>query len=102
MTTSHDGFTVDQIGGACPTQATGRYTASDRPFYFRARHGGWTLDLGEPGWPTDYCDWPAGAFPYECVASGDDPTQGWMADGTMLAIIAGNVPPVVIAGEVVS
>jgi hypothetical protein len=98
---SADAFIVEDIGGACPTQATGRYTESDRPFYFRARHGVWTLQVGEPGWPTDYCDWPEGCPELAPIANGDDPTEGWMESEDVLAIIAANVPPVVVEGEVV-
>ena len=81
-------YTVEEIGGACPTQATGR-TSDDRPFYFRARHGYWTLERGEPGWPTDYCDWPATRHDGidSLVADGDDPSNGWMEDVEVLAIL---------------
>lgn len=94
-------FTITDIGGACPTQATGRYTATDQPFYFRARHGMWTLQVGEPGWLTDYCYWPAWIDEVAPIAQGDDPTHGWMETDDVVAIIAANVPPVVVEGEVV-
>ena len=50
-------YSIAELGGACPTQATGR-TPSGRPYYFRARHGDWTLEVGEPDFPTDYVHWP--------------------------------------------
>lgn len=68
-------FTVESIGGACPTQADGR-TGEDRPFYFRARHGWWALKLGPVGAPTCYVDWPDGVA--ELIAEGDDPSAGFM------------------------
>lgn len=79
-------YVVEDIGGACPTQATGR-TAGDRPFYFRARHGDWTLNVGEPGWP-EYRNWPGdAAWNHGLVAQGDDPSGGDMDDADVLAIL---------------
>ena len=69
------------------------------PYYFRARHGRWTLTIGEPGWPTDFDLSDVVGWPDEHAASGDDPTRGAMAHADVLAIIAANVP-VVIEGEV--
>ena len=104
MTNTASAFTVENIGGACPTQAEGRYTESDRPYYFRARHGAWSLTIGDPGWPTDYLAWPkvdpATHPPIEHTAEGEDPTHGWMEESDVLAIIAANVPPLLIEGEV--
>lgn len=81
-------YTVESIGGACPTQAEGR-TPDDRPYYFRARHGEWTLRVGEPGWPTCLLDWPDdGDGTY--VDSGDDDTHGWMENPAVLAILDRN------------
>lgn len=72
-------YVLEEIGGSFPTQATGR-TVGDRPFYFRARHGSWTLELGETGWPTDYVDWPTDRWPPgELLAEGDDESHGCMA-----------------------
>lgn len=99
MTHANPGYTVESIGGMCPTQAEGRYTDSDRPYYFRARHGRWTLTVGEPGWPTDFDLSDVVGWPDEHAASGDDPTRGAMAHADVLAIIAANVP-VAIEGEV--
>jgi|LSQX01.1.fsa_nt_gb hypothetical protein len=101
MTNIKPAFTVDEIGGECPTEAIGRYTDTNQPFYFRARSGRWTLELGQPEWPTDYVNWPADVWPYETVAQGDDPTHGGMADADVLVILAANVPPLVVEGEVV-
>ena len=53
---------------ACPTQADGRL-ADGRLWYFRARSGGWRIDVGDaPG------DDPIGNTRHE----GDDPSGGWM------------------------
>ena len=86
-------YTIDELGGACPTQATGR-TSDDRPYYFRARHGTWTLQVGQPGWETDYCAWPGDAWDREdtYVAQGDDDTHGWMEDDAVLAILDRHLP----------
>lgn len=86
-------FSVDSVGGKCPTQAEGRYTETNRPYYFRARHGRWTLHIGNPDWPTDYREWPKDFLtpPYETV-SGPDWTHGAMSVTAVLAIIAANVP----------
>jgi hypothetical protein len=76
-------FKILSIGGACPTQAEG-LTSDDRPFYFRARHGEWRLEVGEVGDPADYCQWPEeGAV----VAAGDDQSNGWMENDDVLAIL---------------
>ena len=67
-----DVYQVKHAGGAAPTQAEG-VTHDGRPFYFRARHGWWTLDVGLPREPVEVC--------YgldRTVASGDDPTFGAM------------------------
>lgn len=77
-------YTVESIGGGCPTQAEGR-TADDRPFYFRARHGNWTLDLGPVGAPTHLLDWPDGGE--KLIAEGDDPSGGLMEWEDVLAIL---------------
>jgi hypothetical protein len=78
-----DGFHVESIGGACPTQATG-LCADGRPFYFRAKYGEWTLSVGPEGADTDG-DW-IGIIAWD-RASGSDPTQGRMADQDVLAIL---------------
>lgn len=81
-------YTIDELGGACPTQAMGR-TADGRPYYFRARHGEWTLEVGEHDFPTDYSDWPASRHDADhfLIASGDDESHGWMNDSEVLAIL---------------
>lgn len=80
-------FTVESIGGACPTQAEGR-TAGGRPYYFRARHGGWALHLGEPGWGP-YTSWPdrPRLGDEHVIAEGEDPSGGFMDDEDVLAIL---------------
>lgn len=83
-------FAVDQIGGMCPAQALGRL-ADERPFYFRARHGEWSLEVGPPGVdPND--DWHGLVVPGTdtlawAVAVGDDPTQGWMPEGMVRQLL---------------
>jgi hypothetical protein len=42
-----EGIWISSIGGACPCQADG--TIDGNPFYFRARHADWTLDIVKPG-----------------------------------------------------
>lgn len=73
-------FTVTQIGGKCPCQAEGVFYGF--PFYFRARHGSWTLDVVLPG------DDPVCAAGPVYHADGDDPEEGWMEPWTALAILA--------------
>ena len=96
-------YQIDELGGACPTQATGR-NVDGRPFYFRARHGHWTLELGKPEWPTDYSDWPIDHRADEpevfLVAQGEDESHGWMEDDDVLAILDRDlpVPAVVVEG----
>lgn len=78
------GYRVSTIGGACPTQATGR-TATGRPFYFRARHGDWTLQVGdEVAWPEDYAAWPGFGM---WLGGGNDETGGFMEEADVLAIL---------------
>ena len=83
-------YTIDSIGGACPAQAEG-ITDEGRPFYFRARHGEWTLDVGEVGWPR-YTDWPEGSWGTTEVASGDDPSNGWMGEDEVVALLDAHLP----------
>lgn len=81
-------YVIEELGGACPTQAIGR-TESGRPYYFRARHGDWTLEVGEPDFPTDYVHWPSDRNDWDAylIAEGDDPSCGWMEDDEVLAIL---------------
>lgn len=68
-------YTVTEIGGACPMQVYGKWV-DGRQFYFRARHGSWTLSVAE--------DDPVMG---DLIASGDDPTNGWMEWDEALALI---------------
>lgn len=68
-------YTVTEIGGACPMQVYGRWV-DGRLFYFRARHGSWTLS-------TDDSDPVMG----DLIASGNDPSNGWMEWGEALAVL---------------
>lgn len=84
------GYTVDELGGACPTQATG-HLADGRPFYFRARHGEWTLHVGPVG-ASDADDFRGNWIIEDAceVASGDDDTNGYMNDAEVRAILDAN------------
>lgn len=75
------GLIVTSIGGMCPTQAYG--TMNGSPFYFRARHGVWTLDVTPPG--VD----PVAPRQGEALLSmdGDDPTHGWMDESDVMSIL---------------
>lgn len=75
-------FTVETIGGCFPVQAEGR-TSADRPFYFRARHGVWTLSVGHIGDPTDLRHWTTD----EQIAGGADTTSGCMDEAEVRAIL---------------
>lgn len=67
---------IQNIGGACPCQADGVW--DNQFFYFRARHGEWTLEIGAT---------PEDAVWGELIAEGDDPTGGHMSDKEARAII---------------
>lgn len=53
----------------CPVQAEGRLS-DGRPWYFRARHGVWSMQVGERG--------DEHAVEGRWVADGDDPWDGFM------------------------
>jgi DNA (cytosine-5)-methyltransferase 1 len=69
------GFTLEYLAGSCPTQAWG-WLPDSSPFYFRARHGRWTIEVGNIGWPLLYDQWPEDP---EVLTSGEDPTHGHMS-----------------------
>ena len=47
-----DGLIIDTLGGLCPVQSTGMMCGL--PYYFRARHDGWSLTIAAPGYePVD-------------------------------------------------
>jgi hypothetical protein len=72
-----DYIKVHSSGGVCPFQAVG--TVCDHPFYFRARHGDWTIDFAE-----------IGKDPIEESFFGytdDDPADGYMKEEDFLKII---------------
>lgn len=75
------GLVIETCGGVVPTQATG--FMDGHPFYFRARHGDWDLNVTEPG--TD-CVMP-GIDDVVLQLSGDDPTHGWMEEKDVEAIL---------------
>jgi len=67
----------DRSYGLCPAQLDG-FTSDGRPFYFRSRHGAWTLHAGECGWVANICGWPQYG-PEQIVARGsvdvEDPDE---------------------------
>lgn len=72
-------YLLRTIGGACPTQAEGE-TADGREFYFRARHGKWSLQVAAAPGQDAIEDGPV-------VAAGDDPSGGFMTDEDVMSIL---------------
>ena len=72
-----DYIKVHSSGGVCPFQAIG--TVCDHPFYFRARHGDWTIDFAEIG--KDPVEESFHGY------TGDDPAEGYMKEEEFLKII---------------
>lgn len=72
---------IDSIGGSCPCQAEGSFYGF--PFYFRARHGTWTIEVAEPG-EDPVCN----GTMYQ--AEGDDPDGGYMSLEKCAAILVEN------------
>ncbi len=60
---------IHTIGGYCPCQAEGAFYGN--PFYFRARHGRWTIEVARPG--SDPINNPELFY-----LGGQDPTNGYM------------------------
>jgi hypothetical protein len=80
---------IDTIGGACPCQAEG--TILDKPFYFRARHGGWTLDIAETlDMAIEGAIQPVAGSCTDVLyhAEGDDDTHGYLPIEDAAIIIA--------------
>ncbi len=75
--------TITQIGGACPFQAEGEILGC--PFYLRARHGEYRLDVVVPG----ACPVSAWRHPETCLVhlEGDDDTNGFMRFQEGMSII---------------
>ena len=71
---------ISAIGGSCPFQADGSFYGN--PFYFRARHGDWTLEVAAPG-EDPVCN------PSLFYADGDDDTCGYMELEEAMRIIGG-------------
>lgn len=87
-------YTFELTCPSFPTQAEGR-TADDRPWYFRARHGEWTLEVGDYGWPTPLLEWPDNGAVLSgelIVAKGDDPTHGQMDEDDVHAVLTEHLP----------
>jgi len=86
--------------GDLPTQAWGR-TADGRPWYFRARHGRWTIEVGDDrSWPTNYAEWPRPDLAFDqidweqfVVAEGEDDTLGSMEADDVHDLLAEHLPP---------
>ena len=77
-------YNIESIGGMCPTQAEG--TLNDgRRFYFRARHGVWSLQVGSDSNSFDYLYSP-------CIAEGLDETCGAMSDESVIEILDKHLP----------
>jgi hypothetical protein len=79
----HEGFTIENLGGAAPIQASGRLR-DGRPFYFRARHGEWEIEVGPPGGAVD------GAGVGErrwLVAKGADRSGGYMPEEDVRSLL---------------
>lgn len=74
FTYDDDGLDVDYMGGACPTQSEGRIQGV--PFYYRARHGSWSLSIGED---------PVGNG--EINLMGDDPHAGFVPDEDVMPVL---------------
>lgn len=74
---------VRQTCITCPNQWEGR-DESGRPFYFRARHGLWTLDVGVERWPVDLLRWPGAG---ERLADGVDEDAGYFTDQQVIALL---------------
>ena len=60
---------ITGIGGRCPCQAHGTFYGN--PFYFRARHGEWTIEVARPGKD------PV-SNPELFYMEGEDPDDGYM------------------------
>ena len=80
---STDGLVIESVGGYCPCQAEG--TMNGNPFYFRARHGYWTLCVVEPG--SDPVCWMGDSPPVLYEAAGTDEDMGYMEPGTASALL---------------
>ena len=76
------GLVVTSIGGMCPTQAEG--TMNGNPFYFRARHGDWTLTVVKPECDPVWLDKKDDVLLFQ---EGDDPTNGWMDESEVRVIL---------------
>lgn len=69
---------IDSIGGFCPCQASGKIHGN--PFYFRARHGEWTLEVARPG-EDPICN------PSIFYKEGDDVSFGSMAISEAMQVL---------------
>lgn len=74
---------IDVVGGFCPCQGEGWFDGN--PFYFRARHGYWQLDVSHPN--SDPVDASLNDQPALYRAEGDDPENGYMLPEIATAII---------------
>lgn len=74
---------ITSLGGVCPVQAEG--TINGKPFYFRARHGKWSLDIADSTF--EAVDASMGGRASLCHAEGKDDTVGYMKDKDVLVIL---------------
>ena len=61
-----DGVVIEWLGGNCPVQAEG--TFDGEAFYFRARGGSVTCDVGEWAWGGPEYEWPDAGWVSEELA----------------------------------
>ena len=76
---------VTSLGGACPTQAEGYIWG--KPFYFRARHGEWSLAVAETNADAvsaSSIDFSRGVY---FVTEGEDDSGGWMEGEAVLKLL---------------
>ena len=73
-------LTLTQFGGMCPTEAHGEILGC--PFYFRARHGEWTLTVAPKGEDPILHKDPL------YFAEGEDHTEGYMPMEDFITVLA--------------
>ena len=78
---------ISSLGGACPTQAEGYLWG--KPFYFRARHGEWSISVAETYEEAVRANGTAVDFTGHvyCVNGGEDDSGGYMENEDVLKIL---------------
>lgn len=90
---SYPRFSIHEVGGFCPCQVhgyvmdrVGMEGSTYYAFYFRARHGFWSITVGPVNEMLDEkYDLPKD--PSELVAEGNDPDHGWMDPTDAVALV---------------